>query len=292
LGLFLPLLLAAAALAGPVTVQDDRGVAISLEQPAQRIVSLAPFITELVYTAGGGDRLIAVSEHSDFPPAARELPRVSNAFNVNLEELLALRPDVVMSWQSGIDPRVVDRLESIGVPVFVLEPATVGDVAGALVRIGRLVGSGDLARRRAESFQAALARMQAQYSSRETVRVFYQISQRPLMTLNGRHMVTAILEICGGSNVFAGLASIAPTVNREQVLARDPEAILISASGGIAPDSVAFWSRYPAITAVSKSNLFVFDADTINRQTTRLVEGARRICTLLQRARRNLDAAD
>lgn len=271
-----------------ITVTDDRGAAVSMQEPAQRVVSLAPFITELVFAAGAGDRLVAVSEHSDYPAGARSLPRVGNAFSVKLEELLSLRPDLVISWQSGIDPRTVRRLEAMAIPVLVLEPRDIDDVAGALERIGRLLGSSHAARQRAREFSAAIGEIRTRYADRARVRVFYQVSRQPLMTLNGRHMVTAILNLCGGTNVFQELSPIAPTVNREQVLARDPDAILISAAAGQTSESIGYWSRYPSLAAVRHQNVFTVDGDLLNRQTPRLVEGARQVCEVLERVRGKL----
>lgn len=286
----LVLLLAAAPLpaAWALAVEDDRGVTVRAAAPVERVVSLAPFITELVFAAGAGDRLVAVSEHSDYPDAARGLPRIGNAFNVNLERLLAARPDLVISWQTGIDPRIVQRLESMEIPVFVLEPRDIDGVASALRRIGRLLGSGDTADRRAQALTTQIEDIRRRYAGRDAVSVFYQISRQPLMTLNGRHMVTAILDLCGGTNVFGGLAPIAPTVNREQVLERDPDAILISGAVGRASESIDLWRRYPSMKAVRHDNVYVVDADQLNRQTPRLVDGARQVCEALDRARENL----
>jgi iron complex transport system substrate-binding protein len=272
----------------PASVVDDRGATVSVAGPADRVVSLAPFITELVFAAGGGDRLVAVSEHSDFPEAARNLPRIGNAFSVNLEQLLAVGPDLVVSWQSGIDPRVVERLESMAIPVFVLEPREIDDVAGALRRLGRLLGTGEAADERADAFAAAIDRIRSRYAGRGRISVFYQISRRPLMTLNGQHMISDILALCGGTNVFQGLSPIAPTVNREQVLAQDPEVILVSAPDGRSPESFAYWRRYPAMTAVRYGNLYTVDGSVLNRQTPRLVDGVRQVCEILDKARGSL----
>ncbi len=274
--------------AWPFTLEDDRGAAVELESPARRVITLAPFITELVYAAGGGDRLIAVSRYSDYPPAARRLPRIGDAFSVNLEELVALQPDLVMSWESGNNPRVATRLESLGIPVFVLEPREIDDVPRALKRIGRLLGTEQAAGEQAGAFTRAIDRMRDRYAGRRTVRVFYQVARRPLMTLNGHHMFTAIARLCGGRNIFEDLTPIAPTVNREQVLARDPEAILISSTIKKSETLIDYWSRYPDMTASRLRNIFLVDSDLINRQTPRLVEGAKQVCGFLDRARRKL----
>lgn len=280
--------LLASSPARALTVEDDRGVAVTLSAPAQRVVALAPFITELMYAVDAGDRLVAVSRYSDYPPAARALPRIGDAFSVNLEALLALRPDLVFTWESGNDPRVTERLEALDIPVFVLEPRRIDDVPQALRRVGRLVGAEDASEREAEAFSRQIASIRHQYAGRETVRVFYQVARQPLITLNGQHMFSAILDLCGGVNVFHDASPIAPTVNREQVLARDPQAILISSTIQDSGALVEYWSRYPSITAARLDNMFLVNSDLINRQTPRLVEGARQVCDRLERARENL----
>lgn len=277
-----------AGTAWPLAVEDDRGVTVNLEMPATRVVSLAPFIAELVFAVGAGDRLVAVSEYSDYPPAARDLPRIGDAFSVNLEALLALQPDLVFSWQTGSDPRVGERLEAMGIPVFVLEPKKIADVPRALEQVGRLLGTDRVAAEQAQRFSEAIQKIRTEYSQRDAVRVFYQVARNPLITLSGSHMVTAVLDMCGGVNVFGELAPVAPTVNREQVLARDPEAILISSTILHASGLIDYWSRYPSMTAARLNNMFLVDSDLVNRQTPRLVEGARLICEYLERARRKL----
>ncbi|MGA8260296.1 MAG: cobalamin-binding protein [Arenicellales bacterium] len=273
-----------------LTIKDDRGQTVELASPARRVVSLAPSITELVYAAGGGDRLIAASKYSDYPPAARRLPRIDDAFSVNLEELVALHPDLVIAWKSGNDPRIMKRLANVHVPVFVLEPREIGDIPRDLERIGRLLGTEEAARDRAARFTKAIEGIRERYAGRTTVRVFYQIARRPLMTLNGRQMFTAVLNLCGGSNVFKDLTPIAPTVDREEVLVRDPQVILISSTIPSSSDLIQYWSGYPNLTAARLHNIFLVDSDLINRQTPRLAEGARRLCMILDRARGKLAA--
>jgi len=283
-------LLLAPGPASGITVKDDRGEFVVLDKPARRVVALAPFLTELVYAVGGGGRLVGVSEHSDYPPAARDLPRVGNAFSVKMEKLLAVRPDLVLLWQSGNDPRIRQRLETMGIRVFVLEPRDISGVPRSLERIGRLLGLERAAEEKALGFTADIQAIRRRYAARDRVRVFYQVASEPLITLSGRHMVTSILELCGGRNIFRDLSPIAPAVNREEVVARDPEAILISSRDDDAGGFQEYWSRYAAITAVRLENIFSVNADLINRQTPRLVAGARQVCARLDQARARLAA--
>jgi iron complex transport system substrate-binding protein len=291
-GLLAPLLLAVAVeTASPFTLEDDRGESVELAAPAERVVSLAPFITELIYAVGAGDKLVAAGDYSDYPDAARSLPRVGDAFNVNLEALLALHPDLVMVWRTGNNPRVTERLGEFGIPVFVLEPRELRDIPRALRRIGRLLGTERAARNEAKAFTRAIDAIRNRYAGRQAVSVFYQISRRPLMTLNGEHMFTALLHLCGGRNIFEDSSPIASTVNREQVLARDPDVILISSTMQGAQELIDDWRRFSALTATRLDNIYPVDADLINRQTPRLVDGARQICERLDQARDKLEAA-
>lgn len=282
------LLAMAAGPAAAVSVTDDGGAVVRLAAPAQRVVALAPSLTELVFAAGGGDRLVAVSRYSDYPPQAANLPRVGDAFSVNLERLVALQPDLVLSWQSGNDPRVRERLQSMGIPVFVLEPRVLADIPAALQRLGRLLGTTETARAEARKFTRAVEEIRRRYADRLELRVFYQVSREPLITLNGRHMVTSVLELCRGVNVFGGLAPVAPHVNREQVLARDPQVILVGGARAKASQAREDWSRFHSIAAVRAGAVYAVDSDLLNRQTPRLVQGARQVCERLERARDKL----
>lgn len=271
-----------AGAAAPITLIDDRGRSVRLPGPAQRIVTLAPHLTELAFAAGAGAALVGVAAHSDFPPEAAELPSVASASGLELERLVELKPDLVLAWKSGNRPSDVQRLEALGYPVFITEPSKLDDVPRLLRAIGQLAGTATQAERAALDYERELARLGAHYSKRRSVSVFYQIWDRPLMTIGGSHLITQVIRFCGGRNVFDGITLLAPEVSLESVMAADPDVILVGGGdeGGKGP-----WPRLPALRAVSAGRVYRVDAALVERATPRLVQGVAEVCEKLERAR-------
>ncbi|MBI5611997.1 MAG: cobalamin-binding protein [Gammaproteobacteria bacterium] len=271
-----------AALAG-IHETDDRGREVALPRPAQRIVSLAPMVTELLFAAGAGDAVVGVTAFSDFPVQARRLPQVGNSVSLDYERIVALRPDLVVAWGSGTNRAAVERLEGLGIPVFTLEPRRLADIETSLARLARLAATPAAARAAALEFRREIEALRAQFRGRAPVSVFLQISDRPLMTLSDTHMVGELLSLCGGRNVFGTLGMLAPQVGIEDVLRADPQVILVSDSLGA--DAIEGWRGRRGLRAVERGQLYAIAADITLRQTPRIVQGARRICELLEQAR-------
>jgi iron complex transport system substrate-binding protein len=280
--LVLALALAGAAQAR-VAVVDDEGRAIELALPARRIVSLAPHLTEQLFAIGAGDLIVGTTDFADFPEAARGLPRVARAHSVDLERVSAARPDLILVWGSGFPPATIDAVRRLGVPTFVSEPARLADIATSLVRLGALTGRSPEGA--AAAFNAKLAALRDRYRGRREVRVFYQVWNDPLMTLGGRHVVSEGIALCGGRNVFADLAPIAPRVSTEAVLAADPEVIVTAEPGARPSDALAMWQRFGRISAVRQNLLVTLDADRINRHGPRIVDELAVLCEAIDRAR-------
>jgi iron complex transport system substrate-binding protein len=256
-----------------VSVRDDYGNTVRLPAPAARIVSLAPHLTELVYAAGAGARMVGAVEYSDFPPAARELPRVGSDAHVSLEAVLALRPDLIVAWPNPGSLRAINRLAELRVPLFRSEPRELEDIATTLERLGVLAGTGAQAERAARAFRARKADLEKRYAGRPKVRVFYQVWDRPLLTVNGDHVISKVISLCGGENVFAALPLIAPEVDAEAVLRATPEVVLTSRPDAQPPS----W--------LPGSRFFGVPADLIQRHTPRLLDGAEHVCRALEEAR-------
>jgi iron complex transport system substrate-binding protein len=268
-----------------VSVRDDYGHEIRLDQPASRIVSLAPHLTELLYAAGAGSRLVGAVEFSDFPAAARALPQVGSDARIDLEAVLALRPDLVVAWPNAGSLRAVERLAQLGLPVFRSEPRELDDVARTLQRLGRLAGSQAQAESAAAAFRARAAALEKRYAAQRKVRVFYQIWDRPLLTVNGDHIISKVIALCGGENVFAGLPLLVPEVDREAVLRANPEAIVASGSNDAQPQWLEMWRQFPGLAAAARGQLYAIPADLIQRQTPRILDGAERLCGRLEGVR-------
>lgn len=254
-------------------VPDDYGNQIRLPSPAARIVSLAPHLTELAYAAGAGERLVGAVDYSDFPPPARALPRVGSDAQISIEAVLELRPDLIVAWPNAGSRRAIDRLAELGLPVFRSEPRELEDIAATLERLGVLAGTAGEAQRAASAFRARKSALEKRYAGRATVRVFYQVWDRPLRTVNGDHVISKVIRLCGGENVFAALPVIAPEIDGEALLRANPEVVIASSPGAQPP------------RGLSRSRFHVVPAELIQRHTPRLLDGAEQVCRALEQAR-------
>jgi iron complex transport system substrate-binding protein len=280
------LVLAAHGASAQIALRDDRGVDVVLAGPATRIVALAPHLAEIAFAAGAGEKLVGVSAHSDFPDAVAKLPVISDATHVDFEALAVLKPDVVLAWRSGSRARDVEQLEARGFRVFSTEAGTLEDVPRLVRAIGRLAGTAATANRSADEIQARLDAIRSRYAGRPPVRVFYEIWHEPLMTVNGRHLVSGMLALCGGANVFADAKPLTPVISREQVLAANPDAILLSAPPEQARETAASWRAFKTLRAVQRDQLHAMDPALLNRMGPRVVEGAEAICGTLELVRK------
>jgi len=248
-----------------------------------RIVTLAPNLTELVFAAGAGEYLVGVSAYSDYPPDAMGLPVVGDAFTIDQERLALMKPDLLLAWQSGTPAHIVDELRHLGYVVETVRTQGLGDVSAALLRIGILTGQKDYAMTAAAEFDAGLRLLGQQHASSEPIRVFYQVSERPLYTVSDGHFVSELISLCGGNNVFADLKELAPGIDVEAVIDRNPEVMLAATDAGA--DAFSEWDRWPNVASNLYGNRFLLPGDEISRPTPRLLAAGAAICDALQSAR-------
>jgi iron complex transport system substrate-binding protein len=274
---------------GPVwsdmQVTDDTGRQVMLQQPAQRIVSLAPHITELLFAVGAGAAVVGTSEFSDYPEGARTIPRVGGGGGLDLEAILALQPDLVIAWESGNPAGQARRLQQLGLPVFFSEPGHLEGIISSLERFGQLTGRQKEAGVQARTFADRLDELRRRYSGRDEISVYFQIWERPLMTVNGRHIVSDVIRLCGGRNVFADLPVLAPQIDSEAVLAANPDVIVAGDAAGEPAASLVAWERWPELKAVRQGHLYTIQRELLVRPTPRLLEGAEQLCRLLEGVR-------
>lgn len=247
--------------------------------PPQRIISLAPHVTELLYAVGAGKQLVGADVSSDYPAAAKQLPRIGDYSRVNFERIAALRPDLVIGWRSGNRAADIYRLGQMGIPVLLTDAHSLGDIAGLLRLIAQAtdhVAEGEYA---ARAFEARLARLRM-HARTPPRQVFYQVWDQPLMTVGGRHWINDAIKLCGGRNIFADLSGAAPRVSLEAVLARAPEIIV---SGDDAPDRRSMWQRFPRLPAIQRRALVRMDVDTLHRPTPRVLDGVEMLCAEIAR---------
>ncbi len=261
---------------------DDRGVTISLGEPAVRIVTLAPHLAEIAFAAGAGAKVAGVSSFSRHPAEAERLPVVASNGRVDIERLIALRPDLVLAWQSGNSPLQIDRLERIGVRVFVTEARSLADIPRIVRRVGALAGSVDVAEASARQFENELADLRKRYSAERRVAVFLEIWHAPALTVNGAHLISDALRLCGGHNVFAAAKMLTPLVSREQILDARPEAIV---TGGFGSEALQAWKGLESVPAVRSRRIYAIDPDRLHAQGPHVLEGVRALCERLELAR-------
>lgn len=269
-----------------ITVLDDDGRPVTLQKPALRVIALAPHVTELLYAAGGAERIIAAVDYSDYPEQAKRLPRVGSNREVDMERIAALRPDLLVVWMHGSSERQIEQIRALGIPMFHSEPKKLIDIPSNLTRLGKLMGTEPVAEAAAADMRKQLAALAAQYARRPTVRMFYQVWHKPLYTLNGSHIVSDAMRLCGGENIYADMKVTAPVVGIEAVLQDDPEVILGGARSK-EEDSVAMWRAFPAMTAVRRANLMQVDGNLLNRSGPRMIAGAAALCEKLELARQH-----
>lgn len=263
-------------------VSDDRGITISLERPADRIVSLAPHLAEIAFAAGAGGKLVGVSTYTRYPPEAERLPVVASYGRVEIERLIALRPQLVLAWKSGNSPVQIERLERLGIPVLVTETRSLADIPRIVRLVGALAGSPDSAEAGARRFENEVAHLRGRRAGERRIAVFLEIWHAPMLTVNGEHLASDALRLCGGRNVFAGAKALTPLVSREQLLAARPEAIITAGFGAEEPHA---WRGLESLAAVRHRRIYAIDPDLLYGQGPRFLEGARALCDRLELAR-------
>lgn len=273
-----------AGLAQGAAPADDRGRAAPPTVPASRIVTLAPALTELAFAAGAGGRLVGVGAWSDYPDAAKALPQVGDSSRLDAERILLLKPDLLLAWLSGNPAAEIARLEGLGLAVYAVEPARLADVPRVLRAIGALAGTAAEAERAAARFEAEITALGARYGGRPRVSVFYEIWDEPLLTVNGGHIISDVIRLCGGRNVFADAPLLTPAVSWESLLAADPDVIIASLSTDNA-SAARKMRKVPSLRAAAQGRVYMIPADYIQRATPRILEGARRVCEVLEGVR-------
>lgn len=268
-----------------IRVTDDREREIQLDEPAQRVVSLAPHITESLFAVGAGDDLVGAVNYSDYPEAAKDVPQVGSYNGISYETLVEMQPDLVLAWASGNGSEIIQRVESLGFPVYVTEPRNLEDIAQSLRNYGRLTGHAQEAEEIAADFDATLAELRRTYGDAEKVSIFYQMWDDPLMTLNDEHMISDVIRLCGGRNIFAEDSPMVLNISVESVLRRDPQTIIASGMGESRPQWLDDWKEWPKLQAVQNNHLYFVEPSLLQRHSTRILRGARKMCEALDKVR-------
>lgn len=274
-----------ASLQAAVTVVDDKGNTVRLSQPASRIISLAPHITESLFTAGAGSKIIGAVAYSDYPEAAKEIPRIGGYPSLDIEKIVSMKPDLVIAWSTGNNLNQVEKLASLGFKVFMSEPKKPEDIAQTIKRFGILAGTTKISSQSVKIYIEHYNQLLEKNKDKEKIKVFYQLWNKPIMTINGKHLISNVINLCGGINVFSELPSISPKVSVEAVIASNTDVIIAGDKGKKKLKWLAEWSRWTQIPAVKNDQIYFIDPDLLNRAGPRILQGADVLCELLDKAR-------
>ena len=276
---------AVASKVGEVSAVDDQSNLVVLPGPAQRIISLAPNLTEVLFYVGAGEQIVGADEYSNYPEQAKSIIRVNNHAVANYELILSLEPDLIVAWESGNGEQIIGRIRELGLPLFVLETRKMDAIPNLFSRLGRLTGHDEIAEQKALEFTQRLEGLREAYRDQPAVRTFYQIWNDPFITLNGDHLVSDVIELCGGINVFGESIPLVPYVNIEAIMAADPQVIIASGSTMNNEQWRDSWRDWQGISAVTNGDIYLIPPDLMQRHSSRILDGAEYMCDFLQRAR-------
>ncbi len=276
-----------------IEVIDDVGRRVSLEQPAQKIISLSPHITELLFSAGAGEKISGVDQYSDYPAQVKSIKKIGDSSHLDIETILSLEPDLIVAWGNGQShDQFIQQLIQLKQTVYISSPEHLDDIPHTVENLGKLAGTDELAHQRAEEFRNELRNIINDYSARPVVNVFYEIWHQPMFTINGKHVMSKVIEMCGGRNVFAELPILSPNINQEAVIATNPDVIIASgiksnnATNEIQrPQWLDEWRQWPTLNAVENNHLYHINPDLLQRHTFRILQGSKILCEYLQSAR-------
>lgn len=275
-----------------ISTLDDAGEQIVFSSPAKRIISLAPHITELLFAIGVGDRIVATVEYSDYPPAAKQIKRIGGYNAIDLESILTLQPDLIIAWRSGNNPVQVEKLQALGIPVFINEPRHIADIPETARRLAILTGRDKRAKEFIEEFNQHHDSLNKRFASRRPVKLFYEVWHEPLMTINGQHLISDVIRLCGATNIFSDVPVLAPSVSIESVVQAGPDIIVAGASRHTQQDFFIAWQHWPQLPAVATKQLYSINPDLMQRHGPRILQGAEQLCEYIEQTRRIKYAGD
>lgn len=265
------------------TFTDALGRSVTLKQRPERIVSLAPSLTEILYYLGLGDRVAGVTRFSYYPPEAAYKPKVGTYINLNVERIISLNPDLAIGTADGNKPYIVKLLEQAGIPVYIVNPRNVRDVIGTVAVLGRLCGVSKKAEDLANVLSRRIDRILDRTASLRRPTVFLQINIKPIMTVNRNTFHHDVIRLAGGENMAKDAPYNYPRISIEEVIRKKPEIIIISSMerGGRFEQARKEWQKWPVIPAVMDKRVYLVDSDLLDRPSPRIVNGLETMARLI-----------
>tara|TARA_B110000037_G_scaffold208407_1_gene256456 strand:- start:5071 stop:5973 length:903 start_codon:yes stop_codon:yes gene_type:complete len=262
-----------------IRVIDDLGEEVVLLKPARRVISLAPHITELIYSLGAEKQIVGTVKYSDYPPKASTLPRIGDAFSLNIESVLALKPDLIIAWHTGGNNRPIERLRSLGLPVYTNEAKSLAGIGEAIIDIATLLGKKERGFALQQEFVTALENSRVVKKSSPVI--FFQISDQELYTVSSEHLIGQAINHCGGKNLFSDISPNVSQVNQEMILANQPDVIVVTQRPGSESAWVKTWRGFTG----TQYQVDTIDPDLISRPSLRMLDGIKAICEIVNGAR-------
>lgn len=271
-----------------IRVVDDSGQEVVLKSPARRIVSLASHTTETLFEAGAGHLIVGTVRYADYPEAAKKIPRVGDNALLDMERIVSLQPDLIVVWLHGNSEKHLQKVRKLGIPMFYNRPSKLSEIPLSLTRLGQLSGTEPQARKAADAFAARLADLEKRYAHRSPVPLFFQVWQKPLLTINGTQIISDVIKLCGGRNIFAEEKLLVPTVDVEAVVSANPEAVVRTGRTTDPESAFELWRKLPDFRPTATGNLVLLKTDALGRHSPRILDGAAVLCEELVavRARR------
>ncbi len=255
----------------------------------ERVVSLSPSATELIYAAGLGDKLVAVSSYSNYPAEAKHLEKVAGVNSINIERIIALKPDLIVAWRSGAPLRALDQLQSLGFTIYYSDITQLAEIPQQIEELSQFSDNPKVGEQNARIFRYKLHELRDKYRNKEPVSYFYQLDRNPMFSVAQNHWPSEVLNLCGGRNIFANAAAAYPQVGIEQIIAYAPEVIFTSSS--TAQDTQA-WHKWQHIPAVKNQRIHSLNADWLDRPGPRSLKAVEQVCHFLDSARAKINQKD
>lgn len=271
----------------PIRITDHTGRIVTLIKPATRVISLSPHLTEILFSIQAGDLIVGTVSYSNFPEQAKSIPQIGSYNAINFESALALKPDLVISWSSGNGPDMIEKFKALNIPIFVSDIHNIEDIPKLQEEIGIMTNKIVQANSAKQAFLLEYKRLKNNYKNKAPVTVFYQVWNEPLQTINGQHLISKVIDLCGGINVFSDAQAIAPILNIETMLAKNPEVIIASGMDEARPEWLDEWREWPTLDAVKHNRLYFIPPDIIQRHSPRILLGAKMMCKHLDNARQS-----
>lgn len=278
------LLFSCSVVSAAISVIDDAGQSFVFEKPIKRIISLAPHITESLFAAGASNQIIATVTYSDYPEQAKQLAIIGDHSKYDIEKIIELKPELIIVWKSGNPVDQVQQLKRLGFNLFISDPYELEDVAKTITNMGRILGTEPIANKQAAQYLNKLEQLRNEFKDKHKVNVFYQVWDSPLITINNKHIINHVINLCGGINIFEGLPALAPRVSVESVIVKNPDVIVTGDAAG-RESWLQNWLQWKQLKAVKKNHLYAIPADLITRHTPRILSGLEKMCDSLDEVR-------